>query len=341
MSKNTRLGFAIFTLATAGLVVALAFYFGLRNIHNAGWSLAINTALAKKDPMYKGLERFKERVETRSKGRVKIRLFVGSQLGKDENVLEQARAGANVAVLVDGGRLAVFTPELGILGAPYIANGFPDARKIVTSPLFAEWEADLREASNHQILSFNWWQGDRHLLTNKPIALPEDLNGLRIRTPGAPVWMETIRSMGGSPTPLGWTEIYPALQQKVIDGAESQHPGTYESRFYEVISHITKTSHINLITGLVCSATWFDSLPDDLQVIVREEALAAGDYASKLTEDSLADYEARMRAAGVTITEIDKRPFYEASKEAYEELGYVELRKTIDALLNKEQGSNR
>ncbi len=76
----------------------------------------------------------------------------------------------------------------------------------------------------HQILSFNWWQGDRHLLTNKPIKVPADLAGIRMRTPGAPVWMETIRAMGATPTAMGWGEVYPALQQKVIDAAEAQHP---------------------------------------------------------------------------------------------------------------------
>lgn len=240
-----------------------------------------------------------------------------------------------MAVLVDGGRLAVYTPELGILGAPYLTSGYDEARLLVTSHLFERWEKKLRVASGHQILSFNWWQGERHLLTNKPILTPADLKGVRMRTPGAPVWLETIRGLGATPTPLGWTEIYSALQQKVIDAAEAQHPGSYGIRLYEVISHITKTAHINLITGLVGSAQWFDGLPKPLQVILREEALAAGDYASQITADSLLDYENKMREAGVIISEIDVTPFVKSTESTYDALGYTELREVVRTALKQ------
>ena len=104
--------------------------------------------------------------------------------------------------MVDGGRLATFVKEFGVLGAPYLASGYDGIRKVVTSPLFEEWVAKLRKASGHQVLSFNWWQGERHLRTNKPVTTPADLTGIRMRTPGAPVWLETISAMGATPTPM-------------------------------------------------------------------------------------------------------------------------------------------
>ena len=295
--------------------------------------LNINTALSTDDPIYKGLERMRDKVAERSQGKLTIRIFPGSQLGKDEDVLEQARAGASVAVVVDGGRLAVFVKEFGILSAPYLASGFEGIRKVVTSPLFAEWEKKLKATSGHQVLSFNWWQGDRHLLTNKPIKAPADLAGIRMRTPGAPVWMETIRAMGATPTAMGWGEVYPALQQGVIDAAEAQHPATYGSRLYEVTKHLTKTSHFNLITGIVTSAAWFDKLSPELQTILREESLAAGDFASRATEESLVKFEAEFKAKGMTIAEVDKAPFIAATKGVYDKLGYGELRTKVEALL--------
>lgn len=299
----------------------------------ADHTLGVNTALVPQDPLYKGLEQFKANVEARTDGNLSVRLYPGSQLGKDEDVLEQARAGAGVAVVVDGGRLAVYVEEFGILGAPYLASGYEGVRKVVTSPKFEEWVGKLREASGHQILSFNWWQGERHVLTSKPVAMPADLSGIRMRTPGAPVWMETIRAMGATPTPMGWAEVYPALQQEVIDGVEAQHPAAYGSRLYEVVSDITKTGHINLITGLVTSAAWFDQLPEEYRRILREEALAAGDVASYGTEESLAEYERLMKEEGVEIHEIDVTPFREATAPVYEALGYAELRKEVEEIL--------
>ncbi|MGD9211922.1 MAG: C4-dicarboxylate TRAP transporter substrate-binding protein, partial [Desulfobacteraceae bacterium] len=257
------------------------------NINAADYTLNVSSALTTDDPLFKGLNKFKQKVEEKTEGAVKIKLFPSSQLGKDEDVLEQARAGAPVAVVVDGGRLAVYEDEFGILGAPFLAAGYDGIRKVVTSNLFEKWVKKLHDSANLQILSFNWWQGERHLLTKKLIKTPKDLSGIRMRTPGAPVWMETIRAMGATPTPMGWTEVYSALQQKAIDAAEAQHPATYNAKLYEVISHITKTGHINLITGLVAGSTWFDSLPDNLQSIVRKEALEAGDVASYSTEEAL------------------------------------------------------
>jgi tripartite ATP-independent transporter DctP family solute receptor len=298
----------------------------------ADQTLSINTALTTSDPLYKGLESFRDAVAERSGGTIEVKLFPNSQLGPDEDVLEQARAGAPVAVVVDGGRLAVFQKEFGVLGAPYLASGYDGIRKVVTSPLFEEWVGKLREASGHQVLSFNWWQGERELWTNKPVATPADLNGVRMRTPGAPVWMETIKAMGATPTPMPFAEVYSALQQNVIDAVEAQLPAGKGVKLPEVTKNLTKTGHINLITGLVTSAAWFDSLTPEQQAILREEALKAGDVASYGTRDSLAAIEADLKAQGMTVTEIDVTPFKEATAGVYDTLGYGDLRDTLQKI---------
>ena len=316
------------TLAAAS-VVALAVS---TPVLAADYTLSVNTALATSDPLYTGLESFVENVATASGGRIEVKLFPNSQLGPDEDVLEQARAGAPVAVVVDGGRLAVFVNEFGVLGAPYLASGYDGIRKVVTSPLFEEWVQKLHDTSGHQILSFNWWQGERQLFTKGPVATPADLAGNRMRTPGAPVWMETVSAMGATPTPMPYAEVYSALQQNVLDSAEVQYPAAHGSKLYEVTTHVTKTSHISLITGLVTSAAWFDSLPADLQQILREEALKAGDIASYGTQDSLDQIEADLKASGMTVTEIDVTPFKEATAGVYDKLGYGALRDQLQAI---------
>jgi tripartite ATP-independent transporter DctP family solute receptor len=297
--------------------------------------LNVNTALTTDDPMYAGLERMKANVEKRSAGKLQIRIFPGSQLGKDEDVLEQARAGANVAVLVDGGRLAPFVKEFGIMGAPYLVDNFDQVLRLQQSALFKGWVEKLRGAANLQVLSFDWFQGHRHMLTNSPVKVPADLKGVRVRTPGAPVWLETVRAMGATPTGMPWSEVYSALQTRVIDGAEAQHPAVYGARLYEVVKIITKTEHIYLITGIVTSRVWFDKLPADQQAILSEESFAAGKWASEATIASLADYEKKLREKGATIVEIDKAPFKAATAGVYQTLGYSELRKDVDKALGK------
>lgn len=295
-------------------------------------TLSINTALATSDPLYKGLEAFQANIAEASGGRMEVALFPNSQLGPDEDVLEQARAGVPVAVVVDGGRLAVFQNEFGVLGAPFLASGYDGIRKVVTSDMFEGWVNDLNANADLQVLSFNWWQGERHLLTKVPVSGPADLDGIRMRTPGAPVWTGTIGAMGANPTPMPWSEVYSALSANVIDGAEAQFPAIVGAKLDEVITHVTKTGHINLITGLVTSGGWFNSLPADLQQILRDEALKAGDIASYGTRDALAGIEADLSAKGISVAEVDTTPFREATAVVYGELGYGELRDELRAI---------
>jgi tripartite ATP-independent transporter DctP family solute receptor len=314
----------------AGFVISLS-----APVLSAEYTLSINTALATSDPLYKGLEAFRDNVSTASSGALEVKLFPNSQLGADEDVLEQARAGAPVAVVVDGGRLAAFVNEFGVLGAPYLASGYDGIRKVVVSDQFETWVQKLHDASGHQVLSFNWWQGERHLWTKMPVSVPADLNGSRMRTPGAPVWVETVTAMGATPTPMPFAEVYSALEQNVIDSVEAQLPAGLGANLQEVTSVLTKTGHINLITGLVTSAPWFDSLPAELQKVLRDEALKAGDIASYGTQDALAQIEADLTAKGMTINEIDVTPFKEATAGVYDKLGYGALRDELQAIAAK------
>ncbi|MCD1634272.1 C4-dicarboxylate TRAP transporter substrate-binding protein [Martelella mediterranea] len=316
------------SIALAGLAASLMAGTALA----ADYTLSVNTALATTDPLYKGLEAFRDNVAEASDGALEVRLFPNSQLGPDEDVLEQARAGAPVAVVVDGGRLAVFVNEFGVLGAPYLANGYDGIRKVVTSDMFDEWATTLHDEAGLDVLSFNWWQGERHLLTKKPINGPDDLSGVRMRTPGAPVWTGTIEAMGATPTPMPWGEVYSAISSNVIDGAEAQLPAVVGAKLDEVITNITLTGHINLITGLITSAAWVDSLPENLQTILHEEALKAGDIASYGTRDALASLEQQLKDGGVTVEAIDVTPFKERTAVVYDNLGYGDLRDKLQAI---------
>jgi len=304
----------------------------LSGVAVAATTLSVNTALTPADPLYKGLESFRDAVTKRTNGAIEVKLFPNSQLGSDEDVLEQARAGAPVAVVVDGGRLANFVKEFGVLGAPYLASGYDGIRKVVTSGMFEEWVGKLSKASGHQVLSFNWWQGERHLWTAKPVRTPADLKGNRMRTIGSPVWLSTINAMGATATPMPYAEVYSALEQKVIDSVEVQLPAGFNSKLFEVTKYVTKTGHISLITGLVTSAKWFSSLPADQQKILREEALRAGDVASYGTRDKLAEIEKSLKASGMTIDEIDVTPFRNATAGVYDKLGYGDLRVKLQAI---------
>ena len=299
----------------------------------ASYTLRLGSVLAPSDPLQVAAEGFKRAVEERSKGEIEVQLYPNSQLGDTQDMMDQAAAGANVGTFVEASRVSVFVPEFNVLVAPYAFNSVDELARFVESDTFAGWNEELREKSGLTLLSFNWYQGARQMLTKKPIATPADLSGVRVRTIGQPLWVETIGAMGAVATPLPWAEVYPSLQTGVIDGAEAQPAAIWGAKLYEVVSDITLTSHIYLMSGLLVSDAWLQSLPAELQAVVTEEAKRWGAEALKANVEGAEKIYADIRGTGVNVTAIDLAPFKEAVKPVWDKMELTalvaEVRKTL------------
>lgn len=277
----------------------------------------------------------KKGVEARTNGKVSVELYPGGVLGADEDLLEQAVLGGDVGVNSDAGRLGVWVPQIGILLAPYLTDTVEEMQTLVKSDLVKQWLDELSQKKGLTVLSFNYYTGARLFVTKQPITKPEDLKGLKIRTPRAPVWQETVRAMGASPVALPWTETYPALEQGVIDGAEAQHPATYGSKLCEVAKYITRTGHIQLWNCLVVGTKWFEQLPEEYQQILIEESIRAGDFTTNKLLANLKELEDKMIAEGAVINDVDLAPFKERTEAVYTKLNYEELRQEVNKVLGK------
>ncbi|MFQ3789362.1 C4-dicarboxylate TRAP transporter substrate-binding protein [Halomonas sp. A29] len=299
------------------------------NLAQAAYQLNLSSALSAQDPIVQAMEEASQTIAARSDGELTVRVFPNSQLGSDEDVVEQIRSGANVAVLIDAGRLSEYQPELGILSAPYLVEDHADYDRITSSELYQGWVDSLAESSGLRLLNYNWFQGSRHMLTKKLVETPDDLRGVRVRTINSPVWLRTIESMGATPTPLPWSEVYSALQLGAIDGAEAQLTAAEGQNLHEVITHIALTGHIHLMTGLATSEQWYQSLPEELRTILDEELRNAGEAASQATVDAQAAVRERMEAQGVTFTEVDVELYRERVAGVYAELGYDQYREQL------------
>ena len=299
------------------------------------YTLRISTVISTSDPIYKGYTVLAENIRKRTNGAIQATVYPDAQLGQDEDLMEQALLGADVAFNTDAGRLGVRVKEMGIVLAPYLFENAGEARKFLVSDLFKSWQKRLEEKHNLTLLALNYYVGGRNFVTKKPIKTPEDLKGLRIRTPGAPVWQESIRALGATPVALPWIETYPALQQGVIDGAEAQHPATFGSKLFEVAKNISLTNHILLMNGPVVGTKWFRQLPENFRAIVIEEAVKAGDLTTQMVLDSEKEFEKKMAGGGATIHVVDVRPFRERAENAYVQLGLVELKKEVLKTLGK------
>ena len=298
------------------------------------FTLKIGNVLADDDPITVGLREMSANVADKTGGAVQIDVYPSSQLGDTADVLEMAKSGSNVGVIIDTGMLADYVPDLAIYAAPYVFDDVEEARAFIDTDIFKGWEEDL---ATHGLrdLSCNWYQGARHFLTNTPVATPADLEDLRIRTMGSTVAQETMSALGAIPTSLAWSEVYSGLQSKVIDAAEAQLPAVYGQSLHEVVDYITETGHFLLYTGLVISEDWYQSLPAEYQQVLMEESRACGDYATELTLEKEVEYKAEMEEAGVTFAEVDITPFKEATATVYETMGWSDLKAEIDAALGK------
>ncbi|MBT2787369.1 MULTISPECIES: C4-dicarboxylate TRAP transporter substrate-binding protein [unclassified Halomonas] len=299
------------------------------------FSLNVGIAMNDKDPMYEGAMQFKQAVEERTRGGVEVNVFSSSQLGSTADLLEQAKVGANVATLTDAGPLGDMVREISILQAPYIVDDLDEGRELVSSELFRSWESEL-VVHGVKVLSFNWFQGERHLATTQQVLVPEDLSGLSIRTNGTSIVNKAIEVMGGNSTGLAWAEAYPGLQQGVIDGVEAHYSAIHGARLPEVIDSIAKTGHFQLLTALTVGTTWFDSLPVEYQEILIDESTNAGEYASSLNVEKAMEYEEQMKGEGVSINQVDIELFRERADRFYDEFEDLkELREKVNETLGK------
>jgi len=324
MKVGKRIGMAAAALAAALLCGTAA---------NAQQNtLRFNHVLGPSEPYHEGFLEWAKRVEERTNGALKIDVFHSAQLGVEEDIIEQMRQGANIGQNTDAARLGSYVPAMAVMNGPYFAETLEDVWKLVDSPTVKAWQDELAAQHGLKVVCFDWVQGQRHFFTNKPIRSPEDLSGLRIRTPPAPIWQESIRALGAAPTAMAFGDMYPGLQQQAIDGVELVYANIPGGRFYEVLKYANETGHILLINFQVVSSQWFNGLPEDQQTALVEECQAAGRATSEKIAEMNEEIKADLQSKGMeVISDVDLDAFREAGKAAYEVLGIAEAKAALDA----------
>jgi tripartite ATP-independent transporter DctP family solute receptor len=298
-------------------------------------SLKFNHVLSPKEPYHQGFLDWAKAVEARTKGGLKIDVFHSAQLGKEEDILEQIRAGANIGQNTDSARMGNYVPGIAVMNGPYFAETLEEVAKLRKSPTVIKWQQELADKHGFKVVSFNWVQGYRHFFTNKPIRTPDDLKGLRIRTPPAPIWQESIRALGATPVAMAFGEMYPALQQRAIDGVELVYNNIPGGKFYEVLKFASETRHIMLINFEVVSAKWFNSLPKEYQQALVEECDKAGEATSRRIFKLEDEVEADLKKRGMTVVEPDLAAFRKAGERAYEVLKIQDAKNQVHKEIGK------
>jgi len=294
------------------------------------YTLRYNHVLGPNHPYHAGFQRWAQRVSERTNGDLQILVFHSAQLGVEEDIIEQLRRGVPVGQNTDAARMGNYVRDIAVLNGPYFLENPLLVERLTKLPVVQQWTDRLAQEYGIRVVCFNWVQGFRHFMTNRPIRRPEDLRGLRIRTPPAPIWQESVRALGATPTALAFGEIYSALQQRAIDGAELVYDNIRDASLWEVVRYVSETRHFLLVNFQVVGEAWFRRLPANYQQILVEECNRTGFEVSRQILDNTSRVKQQAIQRGMTVvSDVDLEAFRRAANAAYERLGLTPIRQQL------------
>lgn len=311
LNKSTSffaLGVVVGTLLCAAIFVGLT----RQQRGNAGTGSATILRLAhgldQKHPVHQSLEFFADRVGELSGGALAVRIFPNGQLGSEPECVEQLQRGALAMVKTSAGPMENFIPAMAAFSLPYLFRDEEHYWHVLDGPVGKEL---LQSGTSVGIRGLCYLDaGARSFYTiGAPILTPEDARGLKIRTLPSQMARDFIIALGAGPTPIPWGELYTALQQRMVDGAENNPPSYFSSRHFEVAKHFSLTEHTRIPDIVIFSQSIWDSLTPQQQAWINQAAEESVVFQRKLWKEKTGEALQKLQDAGVTIYQPDQRPF--------------------------------
>ena len=319
-------------LATAAAAMALASPFAAQaqnivmkaaDVHPAGY------------PNVVAIENMGKKLAAATNGRITFQMVPGSVLGGEKEMIEQTQVGAIQILRTSLGPVGPVVPEVNVFNMPFVFRNEAHMRAVIDGPIGAELLGKIT-ASPAKLVALGWMDGgSRSLYTKKPVRKPEDLKGQKIRMMGNPLFVDTMNAMGGNGISMGYGEVFTAIQTGVVDGAENNPPSMFTANHFQAgAKYYTQTNHLIIPEIFVMSKVTWEKLSKDDQALVQKFAREAQMEQRVLWDKSVADYSAKLKAAGVEFIDIDNKAFYEATAPVRAKYGanYVDLIKRIEAI---------
>lgn len=264
-------------------------------------------------PVHKGIVEFKKALEEKSHGKIKIKIFPDAQLGSEREVLELLQIGSVAVTKVSAATLSNFVPEYKVLGIPYL---FRDKKH-----MFSVLEGDVGKSILEKGEKF-WLRGlcyydagSRSFYTSKKaIRTPENLKGLKIRVMNNQMAINMVNALGGSATPMAYGELYTAIQQGVVDGAENNPPSFVSSNHYEISKYYTLDQHSSVPDVLLISTKFWEKLSLEEKVWVQDAANESAQKQKKFWSDSVEESMRVAKEYGVEVILPEKSLFQDKAK---------------------------
>ncbi|MES2990405.1 MAG: TRAP transporter substrate-binding protein [Pseudomonadota bacterium] len=315
---------ALGTLAAAGLPAhAQTMVMKAADVHPAGY------------PNVVAIEAMGKKLEAATNGRIKFQMFPGSVLGGEKEMIEQTQVGAIQILRTSLGPIGPVVPEVNVFNMPFVFRNEAHMRAVIDGPIGQEM-LDKITASPAKLVALGWMDGgSRSLYTKKPVRTMADLKGQKIRMMGNPLFVDTMNAMGGNGISMGYGEVFTAIQTGVVDGAENNPPTLFTANHYQAgAKYYTQTNHLIIPEIFVMSKVTWDKLTPADQALVKKFSREAQMEQRALWDKSVADYTAKLKAAGVEFIAIDNKPFYDATVPVRAKYGekFADLIKRIEAV---------
>lgn len=260
-------------------------------------------------PFQLGYEKFAQVLEHETDGRFSIDIFPNSQLGGEEETVEMVKLGVISSVASGAASLGTFVPEIDVLNFPFIFRDLDHFYRVLDGPVGERISAEIETELNSIVLGW-WFSGVRNVWNEeRPVHVPDDLKGLKIRVIGSAIVLDAFNSLGAQATTMSFGELYSAVQQGVLDGGESDHTDLLVEKFYEVTQYVSMTQHLYLAAPLLFSKKKFNRLSAETQAALRKAGRASVDVQRRAMETNNASSLLALKELGLIFNEVDAEKF--------------------------------
>ncbi|MFV4846348.1 TRAP transporter substrate-binding protein [Edwardsiella tarda] len=267
--------------------------------------------------VHQAFEQMAKEVQQLSNGTMRIRIYPSSQMGSARETLELLQNGALDMTKGSASDLESFDNVYAIYNMPYLFKDQQHFNNIVYGPVGKEIMDSTKDKGFFSMAAYV--AGTRSFYAKKPITSPADLKGMKIRVQASPTTIKMIELMGGSPTPISFGEVYTAMQQGVVDGAENNVPSWVQTRHIEIANVLSEDEHASIPDYLVIATKTWEKLTPEQQAILAKAARDSEVYQQKLWDQVDAESRAQAKAMGASIVSVDKAPFRAAVQPLYDE----------------------
>jgi len=261
---------------------------------------------------------FADEVKVATQGRVDIKVYPNSQLGSETAAIEGLQLGTIEMGLIGGASFQNIEPKLGVEGLPYAWADHQHTYRAFDGELGNRLFALLEKKG---VKGLAWWENGFRNVTNskRPINVPDDLKGLKLRVTPDKIRLDTFKALGALPVPMAFSELYSALQQGTVDGQENPVAIIHSSHFYEVQKYLSLTNHVwSSATLVIAKSVWDKIAPADQQAI-QKAAFTWRDKQRKMVQESSADFQVKLKAAGMQINTPNNELFKKAVEPVWKQ----------------------